>query len=80
MCMVPQRLKMGIPQQAPGRLTNQGAERGSDDSDWVLGHPVVMMMGIRSWLWGLYPGACTLKKSMDEEAGAQSSSRKNKQQ
>lgn len=41
---------MGIPQQAPGRLTNHGAERGSDDSDWVLGHPVVMMMGIRSWL------------------------------
>lgn len=70
---------MGIPQQAPGQLTNQEAERCSEGSDWLLGHPVVMMMGIWSCLRGLYPGACTLKKSMDAEVGAQRSSRKNKQ-
>lgn len=71
---------MGIPQQAPGRRTNQGAEGSSEGSDWLLRHPVVMMMGIRSWMRGLYPGVCPLKKSMDEEAGAQRGSRKNKRQ
>lgn len=57
MCMAAERLKMGIPQQAAGRETNQMAEQGSEGFDWLLVSPVVMMMGIRSCLCGLYPGA-----------------------
>lgn len=38
-----------------------------------------MMTSIRSWLRGLYPGACSLKKSKDEEAGAQRNSGKHQQ-
>ena len=56
-CMAAERLKMGIPQQAAGREANQLAERGSEGFDWLLSSPVVMMMGIRSCLCGLYPGA-----------------------
>lgn len=55
-CMEAERLKMGIPQQAADRETNQSAAWGSESSDWLLGSPVVMMMGIMSWLCGLYPG------------------------
>lgn len=54
--MAVERLKMGIPQQAAGRGTNQLAEQGSEGFDWLPASPVVMMMGIRSCLCGLYPG------------------------
>lgn len=55
---------MGIPQQAAGPGTNQLAERGSEGFDWLLGSPVVMMMGVRSCLCGLYPGTESILKQM----------------
>lgn len=48
---------MDIPQQAAGWEANQLPEQNSKGYDWLLGIPVVMMMGIRSCLCGLYPGA-----------------------
>lgn len=56
MCMAAERLKTGIPQQAAGTGTNQLAQQSSEAFDWLPGSPVVMMMGIRSCLCGLYPG------------------------
>lgn len=56
MCMAAERLKMGIPQQAAGWETNRLAGWSSEGFDWLLGSPVVMMMGIGSCLCGLYPG------------------------
>lgn len=72
-------VKDGHSTTGSGPAANQEAGRGSAGSDWLLGRPVVMMMGIRSRLRGLYPGACSLKRSKDEEAGAQRNSRKHKQ-
>lgn len=57
MCMAAERLKMGIPQQAAGRAANERAGRCSAGFDWLPSSTVVMMMGIRSCLCGLYPGA-----------------------
>lgn len=57
LCLAAERLKMDIPQQAAGWKANQLPEQNSKGYDWLLGIPVVMMMGIRSCLCGLYPGA-----------------------